>query len=61
MDIVTAEEILNLSKLPLSAEQGRGLAEQVVGVAFERPEGRKIGREVGMDELEYVLRVEQIA
>jgi hypothetical protein len=61
VDFVTAEEVFDLTELPLPAEQGRGLTKEVVWVAFERPEGGKIGRKVRMNELKYSLRIEQIA
>src|SRR5215212_3364711 len=50
--LLAAKPLGDLGNLPLTAYQRGGLYGQVVGVAFERPKGRELGRQTGRHKLE---------
>ncbi|MCD6034105.1 MAG: hypothetical protein K0S78_6291 [Thermomicrobiales bacterium] len=61
VNIFAVEEILNLSKLPLPAEQGCRLKGEVVRAACKRLERGKVSGEIRVEQLIDPLRLEQIA
>jgi hypothetical protein len=59
--VVPAQERHDLGHLILAPEKGRRLHRQVVGPGGERADGREVGRQIGMQELEDPFRPIEIA
>ncbi len=59
--VVAAQQRTNIRDLPLTANQRAGLRRQVMPALIERVQRRKIGRQVGGEQLKDLLRACQIA
>jgi hypothetical protein len=54
------EKLLHLRHLSLPADEARQLGGQVMGKRFQGAQGREVGREGGVEQLEDALRLLQI-